>query len=350
MIAFISSPAFVEHATGPYHPERPDRIRAIHRAVREAGLVRSADPFPELEIDLGPLPRSGVQAVEIAPRPASVEELVLVHPREHVDRVRHVCEIGGGVLDQGDTPVCAESYELARLSAGGVLVACDFVMTGAIPGAGNSVTEVTKPHEVRRAFSAGRPPGHHAEVDRAMGFCLFANVAIGARYLQQKYGVKKVAIVDFDVHHGNGTQAAFEADPSVYFVSMHEHPRTCYPGSGYEWEVGVGAGRGFTMNVPFQPGAGDDEYLAALTSKVIPALEEYGPEVLMISAGFDGHADDPLAHVELSEDGFGRMTRELVQFADRRCGGRVISALEGGYNLRALGRCVVRHMAELGAP
>ena len=334
VIAFISSPAFVEHATGPYHPERPDRIRAIHRAVREAGLVRSADPFPEFEIDLGPLPRSGVEAVELAPRLATVGELMLVHPRDHVDRVRHVCEIGGGVLDQGDTPVCPESYELARLSAGGALIACDAVMTG----------------HVRRAFSAGRPPGHHAEVDRAMGFCLFANVAIGARYLQHKYGVKKVAIVDFDVHHGNGTQAAFEADPSVFFVSMHEHPRTCYPGSGYEWEIGVDGGRGFTMNVPFQPGAGDDEYLAALTSKVIPALEEYGPEVLMISAGFDGHADDPLAHIELSEDGFGRITRELVAFADRRCAGRVVSALEGGYNLRALGRCVVRHMVELGAP
>jgi acetoin utilization deacetylase AcuC-like enzyme len=323
-------------------------LRAIHRAVREAGLVRSADPFPEFEIEMGPLPASGVRAVELAPRLASVEELMLVHPREHVERVRHVCEIGGGVLDQGDTPVCPESSELARLSTGGVLVACDYVLAGTVPGEGNSVTEVTKPLGTRRAFSAGRPPGHHAEVDRAMGFCLFANVSIGARYLQQKYGVKRVAIVDFDVHHGNGTQAVFEADPSVYFVSMHQHPRTCYPGSGYEWEIGVDGGRGFTMNVPFQPGAGDEEYLAALTGQVIPAIEAYGPEVLMISAGFDGHADDPLANIELSEEGFARITRELVAFADRRCGGRVISALEGGYNLRALGRCVVRHMVELG--
>lgn len=261
-----------------------------------------------------------------------------MHPQKHVDRIRHICEIGGGVLDQGDTPVCAESFEIALLSAGGVLVACDAVMTGQSPDG----------RAVKRAFSAGRPPGHHAEIDRPMGFCLFSNIAIGARYLQAKYNIQKVAIVDFDVHHGNGTQDVFDADPSVFFVSMHQHPRTCYPGSGYEWEIGTGAGRGFTMNVPFQAGAGDEEYLAALREKIIPAVDAFAPEVLMISAGFDGHADDPLASIELSEEGFAQITRELVLLAEKHCGGRIISVLEGGYNLRALGRSVVRHLVELG--
>ena len=200
-----------------------------------------------------------------------------------------------------------------------------------------------------RAFAAGRPPGHHAEPGRAMGFCLFSNIAIGARYLQRKYGVKKVAIVDFDVHHGNGTQACLEDDPTVFFVSMHEDPRTCYPGSGYDWESGVGPGVGYTMNVPFPPGSGDDAYLAALTDKVIPALDAFAPEVLMISAGFDAHLDDPLASVELSEAGFAGMTRQLVAFADRHCNGRIVSVLEGGYHLRALGRSLVRHLIALSA-
>jgi acetoin utilization deacetylase AcuC-like enzyme len=331
MIAFVSSPRFVEHDTGPHHPERPDRIRAIHRAVRAAGLIDSADPFPEFELDLGPSTASGFKLREVAPRMAEEEWIYLVHPKEHVRKIRHVAEVGGGVLDSGDTKMSAKSWEMALLSLGGVLTACDEVMTG----------------NALRVFSAGRPPGHHAEPDRAMGFCLLSNIAIGARYLQRKYGIKRVGIVDFDVHHGNGTQAVFEADPSVYFVSLHQHPRTCYPGSGYEWEKGVGAGVGYTMNLPMQPLTGDDEYVEAIEGKVLPALEEFRPEVLMISAGFDAHYDDPLASMALSEEGFERMTRSLVGFADRRCGGRVISVLEGGYDLRALGRSVVRHLVAL---
>jgi len=338
VLAFVSSPRFVDHATGPFHPERPDRIRAIHRAVRAAGLIHSPDPFPDFEFDLGAMARAPFEMIEIPPRPAELEAIRAVHPPEYIERIRHICAMGGGVLDQGDTPVCPESFEIALLSAGGVLTACDAVMTGKSPD-GKSV---------RRAFSAGRPPGHHAEIDRPMGFCLFSNIAIGARYLQRKYSVGKVAIVDFDVHHGNGTQAVFDADPSVFFASLHQHPRTCYPGTGYEWEIGTGAGRGFTLNVPMQSGAGDDEYLAALRKSVIPAIEAFAPEVLMISAGFDGHADDPLASVDLSEEGFAQITRELVALAETHCGGRIISVLEGGYNLRALGRSAVRHLVELG--
>ena len=179
-----------------------------------------------------------------------------------------------------------------------------------------------------------------------MGFCLVNNVVVAARHAQRG-GLAQVLVVDWDVHHGNGTQALVETDPAIRFVSLHQHPRTCYPGSGYEWEIGVGAGRGTTMNIPLRPGGNDPVYLEELRTKVIPALDEFGPQVLLISAGFDAHMDDPLAQMDLSEAGFETMTRELTAFADRRCDGRVISVLEGGYNLRALGRSVVRHLVAL---
>jgi acetoin utilization deacetylase AcuC-like enzyme len=201
--------------------------------------------------------------------------------------------------------------------------------------------------DVRRAFAAVRPPGHHAEPDAAMGFCLFSNVAIAARYLQQQHGLSRIGIVDFDVHHGNGTQAAFEDDPSVLFISLHQDPRTCYPGSGHGYEAGCGHGEGFTLNIPMTPGADDDDYLAAFDTKVLPVLDAFRPEALLISAGFDAHHADPLAQIQLSEECYERMTRLLVGVAETHCGGRVISALEGGYNLRALGRSVVRHLIAL---
>ena len=182
-----------------------------------------------------------------------------------------------------------------------------------------------------------------------MGFCLFSNIAIAAKYVQQRHGVSKVAIVDFDVHHGNGTQAVFESDPSVLFVSMHQDPRTLYPGSGHAWETGTRAGEGFTLNVTFQPGADDEAYLHALEAQVLPELDMFRPEFLLVSAGFDAHAEDPLAQVQLSEEGFEHITRLLVESANTHCGGRVVSALEGGYNLRALGRSVVRHLVALSA-
>jgi acetoin utilization deacetylase AcuC-like enzyme len=181
-----------------------------------------------------------------------------------------------------------------------------------------------------------------------MGFCLFNNVAIAAKYLQQAYGVERIAIVDFDVHHGNGTQMCFEDDPSVYFVSLHQHPQTLYPGTGYDREIGVGPGQGYTMNLSFNPGAGDEEYLSAVDTRIVPALEEYRPQVMLMSAGFDAHRDDPMAQIELSEDAFETMTRALASVTEFEGKGRVVSVLEGGYNLRALGRSVVRHLMGLG--
>jgi len=330
MVGFCTSPRFVEHDTGPHHPERPDRMRAIFQAVREAGLVGSRNPLEPVLPSFG-IARHDQKLVELEPTPADENLPTLVHSPEHVRRVRHVCEVGGGVLDLGDTPVGPESCEIALLSLGSAIRACDAVMRG----------------EVKRAFSAARPPGHHAEPDRAMGFCLFSNIAIVARHAQRAYGLERVAVVDFDVHHGNGTQAAFEADPSVLFVSLHQHPRTCYPGTGHEWEIGTGPGRGFTMNIPFDPGCDDDDYLRVIDERVVPKLDEFRPQLLLISAGFDAHREDPLANMNLSDECYELMTRRLVSIADQHCGGRVVSVLEGGYNLAALGRSVVRHLIGL---
>jgi acetoin utilization deacetylase AcuC-like enzyme len=330
--AFVSSPRFVEHTTGPNHPERPDRIRAIHRAVRQAQLIDSPDPFPDFQLQFGQLDGQGVKLIELSSTPADAKWLSLVHTPGHIEHVRRICELGGGVLDQADTPVGANGFEMGLLSLGSALTACDWVMQ----------------NKGKRAFSAARPPGHHAEPDRPMGFCLFSNMAIAARYVQQMYGIQRIAVVDFDVHHGNGTQACLESDPSILFISLHQHPATLYPGSGHEWEIGIGKGRGFTMNIPFQPGATDHDYLAAIDDRVVPKVSEFRPELLMISAGFDGHQDDPLAEIELTEEGFDLITRRMVDLAEQRCDGRLVSLLEGGYNLRALGRSVVRHLVALG--
>ena len=331
MVGFCSSPRFIEHDTGPHHPERPDRIRVIHQAVRDAGLLKSPNPFRDTRFDLGLAPLDHVKAlVELSPQPAKLDWLLEVHPSEHIERVKHACALGA-LLDQGDTPVEPRSFDTALLSAGAGLVCCDAVMSG----------------RVKRAFAAVRPPGHHAEPGSAMGFCLFSNIAIAARYLQKQHGIERVAIVDFDVHHGNGTQAVFESDPSVLFISLHQHPATCYPGTGYEFETGTGAGEGYTLNIPMEPGATDDDYLNAMRSRVIPRVDKFQPQMLLLSSGFDAHHDDPLAQIEVSEDGFEAITRMLAAAADIHCGGKIVSLLEGGYNLRALGRSVVRHLVAM---
>jgi acetoin utilization deacetylase AcuC-like enzyme len=332
MLAFCSHPKLVEHGTGPHHPERSDRLRAIHKAVRQAGLIDSPDPYPDFKLDFGPLPQASQKLIEMPLPEAADEKLTsLVHFPGYLERIKQVCAAGGGVLDQADTPVSANGLEMGLLSLGCAIQACDAVMSG----------------KAQRAFSAARPPGHHAEPDRPMGFCIFSNIAIAARYIQKTYGLERIAIVDFDVHHGNGTQAAFEDDCSVLFISLHQHPRTLYPGSGYDYEVGEGPGRGFTMNLPLQPGSGDDEYRRVLEMRVLPKLDDFKPQLLLISAGFDAHAEDPLAHMNVTDDGFELLTRILVGSAKTHCDGKIVSLLEGGYNLRALGRSVVRHLMGL---
>jgi acetoin utilization deacetylase AcuC-like enzyme len=330
-VGFCSDASFADHITGPAHPERPDRIRAIALAVRQAGLIQSPSPFPDFSLDLGQLPH-GLPFAEVPLAPAGTAEqwVTTVHTPAHIDRVRHISQFGG-VLDQGDTPVGPASFRTALRAVDAAIGCCDAIMAG----------------NVRRAFAAVRPPGHHAEPDRAMGFCLFCNIAIAARYLQRHHGLGKIAIVDFDVHHGNGTQEAFYDDPSVLFISLHEDPRTLYPGSGYADETGTGPGLGTTINLPFPANSGDDEYHAAMIDRVLPALSAFGPEMLLVSAGFDAHRDDPLSHICLSEGAFGQMTSLLAGAADEMCGGRLLSLLEGGYNLRALGRSMVRHLNAL---
>jgi acetoin utilization deacetylase AcuC-like enzyme len=331
-VGFVSNPQMVLHDTGPGHPERADRLRAIHRALRQIRLLRSEDPFPEFPLQFQ-FPEQFCEPqplVEIAPVPVELDVPMLVHSNEYIDRVRRVCE-AGGVLDQGDTPVCPKSFETAMLSLSCATTAVDAVMSGSVD----------------RAFSCARPPGHHAESDRPMGFCLFSNIAIAAKYARRQHGVDRIAIVDFDVHHGNGTQQVFETDDSVLFASIHQDPRTCYPGSGHEWERGTGKGEGFTINVPMQPGTTDADWTRAIDEKIVPVVAGFKPELLMISAGFDGHLEDPLAQVNLSDEAYFKMTRQLCRLADAHCAGRVVSVLEGGYNLRALGRSVVRHVSAL---
>jgi len=329
-VGFVSSIEGIHHDTGPHHAERPDRLRAIHRALRESHWLTSPDPFPDFQLLLGAMQPAISQLIELPSRPATLDEIALVHPINVIEDVRRRSAVSM-VLDDGDTPTCPASFDCALLSAGGAIEATIAVASG----------------RVHRAFACGRPPGHHAEPTRPMGFCLFSNIAIAARYAQQVLGIGKVAIVDFDVHHGNGTQTAFEDDPSVLFISIHQHPRTLYPGSGYEHETGIGRGEDYTLNVCMNPGTDDDDYAAAFDRKIIPRLDRFRPELLMISAGFDAHAEDPLAQINLSEEAFEVMTQKLTSVADAHCDGRVVSVLEGGYHLRALGRSVVRHVRGL---
>jgi acetoin utilization deacetylase AcuC-like enzyme len=198
--------------------------------------------------------------------------------------------------------------------------------------------------QVDNAFCAVRPPGHHAERNRAMGFCFFNNVALGALYLLENFGLERVAIVDWDVHHGNGTQHLFEADPRVFYVSVHEDPQYCYPGTGYAREEGKGPGQGFTLNLPFPPRSGDEDYLEAITGQAMPRLRQFAPQFVLISAGFDAHSKDPLAHINLTRHGYRQMTRLLLDLAGESAGGHLITVLEGGYNLEVLEESVEDHV------
>jgi acetoin utilization deacetylase AcuC-like enzyme len=345
-VAMVASTRFADHDTGQGHPERADRIRAIARGVRAAGLVHSADPFPDFTMhatspgaatalattdgSISDASISDVSVVEFEPVEATDADLLLVHPQRHIDRVRQACA-SSSPLDE-DTICGPGSESVARLSAGAAIRAAELVIEAS---------------GVSRAFCAARPPGHHAESDRSMGFCLFNNIAIATRHLQIRHGVGRVAIVDFDVHHGNGTQEAFYSDPTVLFISIHQHPATLYPGTGYSSETGTGEGVGYTLNVPMSPGADDAAYKRAFEQTIMTRIDGFRPEVLLISAGFDAHADDSLAQVLLSDDGFSMMSQMLVQVAKAHCGGRLVSVLEGGYNLDVLSRCVVRHLVDL---
>jgi acetoin utilization deacetylase AcuC-like enzyme len=308
---FSTSPLFQRHDTGKGHPERAERTAAIERRLQTSEL------WKELLV---------IQAPEIAR-----ERLSPVHTPAYVREVEAAIESGARVLDDGDTRVSADSWRAARAAAGGAVDAVDRVMSG----------------EWDNAFVCARPPGHHAERSSAMGFCLFNNVAIAAQHLRQTHRLERVAILDWDVHHGNGTQHIFERDPSVFYASLHQWP--LYPGTGLAHERGIAEGEGTTLNCPQPAHAGDKEWLRAFEHEVLPSIERFKPEFVLISAGFDAHRDDPLAQTLLSDDAYKQMTAALLQLAQTHCRGRLVSLLEGGYDLDALSRCVAIHLEELHA-
>ncbi len=295
------------HDTGPGHPERPDRLRAVLARLDAAGVGAEL---------------ARAEAREVAP-----DLLHAVHPAEHVRRLAAACAAGPGHVD-GDTAICAASYRAALLAAGGVVDAAERVWSGAWSN----------------AFVAVRPPGHHAEERAALGFCLFNSVAVAARAIQAR-GARRVAILDWDVHHGNGTQHLFEDDPTVFYASLHQWP--LYPGTGAANERGVGEGEGATLNLPMPPGTGDREWIAAVEAVVLPAFDAFAPDALLISAGFDAHRLDPLAACTMSGEGYAELTRLACAFAAERAGGRVVSVLEGGYHLEALADSARRHVEVL---
>jgi acetoin utilization deacetylase AcuC-like enzyme len=303
-------PIFEEHKTGYGHPERPERLPVAMKALSEAGVLDKVRV--------------------VSPRDATVQEIELVHGGRYIEHVRDVAEAGGGNLDM-DTAVSKDSYRAALRAAGALLDSVDFCLQG----------------EARRTFCMVRPPGHHALPSRGMGFCIFNNIAVGARYAMSRKGIKRVLIVDWDAHQGNGTQEIFYEDPDVMYVSLHQYPH--YPGTGWIDETGKGKGEGYTINLPFPAGTGEEHYLAAFDRVVLPAARRFEPGLVMVSAGYDSHVGDLLCSMRLTDTSYRKMTDMLVAFADECCSGRLIATLEGGYNLNAQARSIVQTVAGLAA-
>jgi acetoin utilization deacetylase AcuC-like enzyme len=306
---FLCGEVFLTHDTGAGHPERPERLTAIVSRLEQDGWL--------------------AKLVQLKPVPSPARWITNVHSPEYIERVRSACTAGRSYVDSPDTPVCRESYTAALMAAGGVQVAVDAVMDG----------------RVKNAFCAVRPPGHHSLRERAMGFCLFNNVAIAARYIQQRHKLAKVLIVDWDVHHGNGTQAVFYDDPTVFYFSTHQSP--FYPGSGSAGETGHGQGLGFTRNVPLPAGSGDAEYRAAFEEQLRPAAAAFRPDFVLISAGFDAAQGDLLGRMRLSPAGYAELTRIVKAIAAEYCHSRLVSVLEGGYNLDRLAASAEAHIRVL---
>jgi len=306
---FLYGDIYLKHQTGAGHPERPERLTAILAKLKQKGLLN----------DL----------VALTPVPASTEWVRAVHTQEYIERVKKDCQAGTGYVDTPDSAVSADSYQVALNAVGGVQAAIDAVMEG----------------KIQNAFCAIRPPGHHALKDKAMGFCLFNNVAIAAKYIQQKYKLPRVLIVDWDVHHGNGTQAIFDDDPTVFYFSVHQSP--FYPGTGGAEDKGVGKGLGSKINVPLPAGSGDADYRKAFEERLTPAAAAFKPDFVLISAGFDAADGDLLGEMKVTPEGYAELTRIVKGIADASCQGRLVSMLEGGYNTEALAASVEAHLRVL---
>ncbi|MFC1562114.1 histone deacetylase [candidate division KSB1 bacterium] len=309
MTAFLYSDIYLRHLTGDGHPEKPERLTSIYNRLNQS------EWYGDLTL--------------IRPESANLDVISLVHSHDYIETVRKECEAGYTSLSTGDTVICGESYAVALEAAGGVCSAVDAVFE----------------EKAKNAFCAVRPPGHHATPDRGMGFCVFNNVAIAARYAQRKYNAERVLIADWDVHHGNGTQDTFYTDGSVFFMSTHQSP--LYPGTGKIEETGAGDGEGATMNRPFPAGAGNSEIIGAFRDDLLPAARAFRPDFTLISAGFDSRVDDPLGSFEVDDDGFRELTEIMLEIAHVSGGGRLVSVLEGGYNIEGIARAAEAHVDEL---
>jgi acetoin utilization deacetylase AcuC-like enzyme len=305
---FLYDDRYLLHDTGPYHPETPDRLAAIYSGLKRSGLLS--------------------KLIRLEASMAEMKWVESVHDKAYIERFQSVCQSGASSFECEDNKMCYQTFDIARLAVGGILEASRRVMEGSLDN----------------AFCAVRPPGHHAKKDQPMGFCYFNNIAIAARYIQSRWGIKRIGIMDFDVHHGNGTQDIFETDPSVFYYSVHEHPSFAFPGTGRVFDKGTAEGEGFTRNYPMLPGQGDEEYKSMIDNDFTPLFDRFAPEVLLISAGFDAHADDEMSGIHLSTEGFTYIMERLVETANRHAGGRIISILEGGYSLGRLPELVKNHI------
>jgi acetoin utilization deacetylase AcuC-like enzyme len=299
---------FLLHCTGPDHPEAPERLEYAYKGVVEGGLVD--------------------HLVHIKAVKGEEQWIEAVHSKEYLCRLRDACQCGMQEFDYPDNQMCDQTYDVVLHVTGGIIEAVRLVME----------------EKIDNAFCCVRPPGHHALSDKAMGFCYVNNVAVAAKYLLEHWGVKRIGIVDFDAHHGNGTQQIFEFDPCVFYYSIHEHPSFAFPGTGRDFDKGSDAGYGFTLNTPVLPGQGDRKYQELLERDLVPAFNAFAPEVILVSTGFDAHRDDVMSDMKVTTWGFSWMMHQVLMLADAHCNGRLISILEGGYCLEILPELVRNHI------